>query len=217
MLSGVPTTAWWLLTGAAAAVDWWAVATSRTRVERVAKPATLVLLIATAIALGAADHAAGRWLLLALVFGLAGDVLLLGDTTARFRAGLAAFLLGHLAYAWCFVGLGLGPAWLLLPGVVTAGLALSAARHVVGAAHRDGGAALAGPVVAYMLVISVMTLVAWLTGRPAVAVGATVFVVSDTVLALNRFVRPLAWAPVTVMVTYHVGQALIVWGVLAAV
>ena len=34
----------------------------------------------------------------ALVFGLAGDVFLLGDSDTRFRLGLAAFLVGHLAF-----------------------------------------------------------------------------------------------------------------------
>jgi uncharacterized membrane protein YhhN len=61
-----------------------------------------------------------------------------------------------------------------------------------------------------------MVLVAFDTGEPLIAVGATVFAASDSILAVNRFVRPLAWAPVAVMVTYHVGQALIVAGVLAA-
>jgi uncharacterized membrane protein YhhN len=57
---------------------------------------------------------------------------------------------------------------------------------------------------------------AWATGSWVVALGASVFVVSDTTLAVNRFVRPLPGADVVVMVTYHVGQALIVLGVLLA-
>jgi len=42
------------------------------------------------------------------------------------------------------------------------------------------------------------------------------FVASDTILAMDRFVRPRSWARPAIMVTYHLGQALIVWGVLAA-
>ena len=62
-----------------------------------------------------------------------------------------------------------------------------------------------------------MVIVAFDTGEPLIAVGATVFAASDSVLAVDRFVRPWKpWAPVVVMVTYHVGQALIVAGVLAA-
>ena len=43
-----------------------------------------------------------------------------------------------------------------------------------------------------------------------------VFVASDSILSVNRFVRPLPQARLAIMVTYHVGQALIVAGVLAA-
>ena len=37
---------------------------------------------------------------------------------------------------------------------------------------------------------------------------------SDAMLAVNRFVRPLPGARVLIMVTYHVGQALMAIGVL---
>ena len=46
------------------------------------------------------------------------------------------------------------------------------------------------------------------------AAGATVFVASDAILSVNRFVRPVPHARLVLMVTYHVGQALIVAGVL---
>jgi uncharacterized membrane protein YhhN len=65
-------------------------------------------------------------------------------------------------------------------------------------------------------VIGAMLIIAFDTGEPLIAVGASVFAASDSVLAVNRFVSPRPWAPVAVMVTYHVGQALIVAGVLAA-
>ena len=58
------------------------------------------------------ETAAGVWLLVALVFGLLGDVALLSDSLPRFRAGVWAFLVGHLAYLVCFASLGLTvPAW----------------------------------------------------------------------------------------------------------
>ncbi|MEZ5094310.1 lysoplasmalogenase [Nocardioides sp.] len=167
-----------------------------------------------ALALGAADTAAGRWLLVALALGLVGDVFLLGRTTARFQAGLAAFLLGHLAYLACFVALGLDQPAGALAGAVVALGALVAARGVLPATHRSDGPALSAPVAVYMLVITVMVVAAWTTDSWLVPLGASVFVASDTMLAVNRFVRPLPRADLLVMVTYHVGQALIVLGVL---
>jgi uncharacterized membrane protein YhhN len=206
----------WLVAAACAVVDWYAVARGHRAIETWAKPATLVALIAAAALGGAPDTTAGRWLLLALVFGLVGDVFLLGRSTARFRAGLGAFLVGHLAYLACFVAVGLDqPLGAAAGGVVALG-ALVATRDVLPTVHRSDGPALSGPVAVYMLVITAMVVLAWATGDWLVSLGASVFVASDATLAVNRFVRALPGAAVVVMVTYHVGQALIVLGVLAA-
>ena len=75
----------WVLPAVLALVDWYAVAREDRRTEIWAKPAVLASLIVTALVLGATDTTAGTWLLVALVFGLVGDVFLLGDTERRFR------------------------------------------------------------------------------------------------------------------------------------
>jgi uncharacterized membrane protein YhhN len=206
----------WILPGCFALVDWYAVARGDRRTETWAKPLVLSSLVVAAVALGATGTAAGTWLLVALVFGLLGDVALLSDSLPRFRAGVWAFLVGHLAYLVCFAALGLTmPAWSWFgPAVLAA--ALFATRGVVPGAHRLAGRALSVPVAIYSVVIGAMLLFAWFTGEPLVALGATVFVASDATLAVNRFVRPVPHARLVLMVTYHVGQALIVAGVLAA-
>ena len=78
------------------------------------------------------------------------------------------------------------------------------------------GLALSVPVAVYSVVIGAMLLLAWFTGEPLVALGASVFVVSDATLSIDRFVRPIPHARLILMVTYHVGQAMIVAGVLTA-
>ena len=83
-------------------------------------------------------------------------------------------------------------------------------------AYRAAGAKLAVPVGVYMAVIGAMLICAWFTGEWLVAAGATVFAASDGTLSVNKFVRPVPHAGVAIMVTYHVGQGLIVLGVLAA-
>ena len=206
----------WAVPAVLALVDWYAVARGDRRTETWAKPATLLALIAVALVLGAAGSAAGSWMLGALLLGLAGDVLLLGEGDTRFRLGLAAFLVGHLAYVVSFARLGLDPAgWAWLAWLVLASC-LFATRRVVPATFLRGGRALAFPVAAYTVVIGAMVIVAFDTGRQLVALGATVFAASDSLLAVDRFVEPRPWARLAVMVTYHVGQALIVAGVLAA-
>lgn len=205
----------WLLPAVSAVIDWYAVARGDRRTETWAKPATLVGLVLTAVVLGAAGTSAGLWLLLGLLLGLAGDVLLLDDSDTRFRLGLAAFLLGHLAFVVSFTRLGLDPPhWQWVAWVVLFGC-LVTTRQVVPATFLRGGQALALPVAFYTVVIGAMVILAFDTGKPLIATGAAVFAVSDSILALDRFVRPRPWAPVAVMVTYHLGQALIVAGVLA--
>jgi uncharacterized membrane protein YhhN len=206
----------WLLPAVCALLDWYAVWRGDRRTEQWAKPATLIALIVATLVLGATDTAAGRWLLVALAFGLAGDVALLEKSDSRFRLGLAAFLVGHVAFVLCFIQVGLDPrGWNYLSFLVL-GACLLATRQVAASTYLRGGLALAAPVALYTVVIGAMVIYAFTTGEPLIAVGATVFAVSDTVLARDRFVRPWERAQLLVMVTYHVGQALIVLGVLAA-
>ena len=211
----VPLELVWIVPGAVALVDWYAVARDDRRTEAWAKPLVMVAVIGVALVLGALGSDAGCWLLVALFFGLLGDVALLSDSLPRFRAGVYAFLVGHLAYLACFATLGLprpGWAWWGLAFLVTA---LVATRGVVPACHRQAGASVSVPVAVYSAVLGAVLVCAWFTGEPWVAVGATVFVTSDTILSVDRFVRTLPHARLALMVTYQVGQALIVVGVLA--
>ena len=89
------------------------------------------------------------------------------------------------------------------------------------AQHLALPAALRAPVAAYVLVIALMA--AQAIGRATVlrdgpsvlvAVGAGFFMLSDSLLATNRFVQPLPMAQVGVLATYYAAQALIVAGVL---
>src|SRR5207237_10020609 len=43
------------------------------------------------------------------------------------------------------------------------------------------------------------------TSSVAIA-GAVLFLVSDMLIAWNRFVHPRPWAPLAIIVTYHLGQ-----------
>ena len=182
-----------------AVADWIAVWRSRKTLEYAAKPLALVALIGVALTLVPEDESTRTWFVAALVLSLAGDVFLMLPRDL-FVAGLASFLLAHLAY----IG-GLGEAWpWLLPVAV---VAAAVGTPIVRALRRDGHNDLLGPVLLYMAAISVMVACAIGEGDPRAIVGAGLFMFSDSLIAWNRFVRPLAWAPVTIMVTYHLGQA----------
>ena len=145
----------------------------------------------------------------ALVWCLAGDVFLMLPSD-RFVPGLASFLVGHLAYV---VGLSLDPDWTL--GGLGVGLAIVGAAFVVLGPRVIGAVAgrdrtLVPPVAAYMAAISAMVASAVATGDVRAVVGAGSFYASDTLIALDRFERARPWAGLAIMVTYHLGQALLV-------
>ncbi|MBM6546034.1 lysoplasmalogenase [Janibacter sp. YIM B02568] len=60
--------------------------------------------------------------------------------------------------------------------------------------------------------MGVMSLAAWSTGNPLVGAGASLFVVSDTVIAVHSFVEPLDDPGLKIMVPYLLGQALVAAG-----
>ena len=151
----------------------------------------------------------------ALAGSLAGDVFLMFG--GFFIPGLVSFLVAHLFYVALFKH---GQRWFPHRGALAATLGIGAAMY---AFLWTGGlpAALRGPVAAYVLVIALMAAQAIgrasvLRGGPSVlvAVGAGFFMLSDALLATNRFVQPLPMAQVGVLATYYAAQALIVAGVL---
>ena len=182
-----------------AVADWVAVARGSKLLEYVAKPATTALLAGVALTLVPEDETRRLWFVVALVLCLAGDVFLMLPKD-RFVAGLASFLLGHLAYV---AGFGLGEAWPWSLGVAV--VAAAVGTPILRALLAKGDKELVGPVVAYMAVITVMVACAIGTGDAVAIAGAALFMGSDSLIAWNRFVRPRAWAPVTIMVTYHLG------------
>jgi uncharacterized membrane protein YhhN len=155
-----------------------------------AKPVASLAFIWAGLAAGALDSSYGQLVLLGLVLCLVGDVLLIPlERPAVFRAGVFAFLAGHVAYSAAFLTRPLDPLGLAAGAVLLA--------VVVGAVLRwIGPTLLAGmvwPVRVYMVVIGLMSALACgvtAAGGPwAVAVGALAFTASDVSVARDRFVR----------------------------
>ena len=170
----------------------------------IAKPLATALVFALAWRARPAVSARYRHFVLAgIACSLAGDVLLMlpGDL---FVPGLVAFLLGHA----CFIAALLGdsrfavPAWPLL-----ACLAYGIANLV--ALWGAIAAPLRVPVVVYVAVLCSMAgqaLARALRGdAPArlAARGALLFMLSDSVLAWDRFRGPLPLASLWVLATYY--------------
>lgn len=208
-MPAVHATSWVTLAvaGLAAVADWVAVGRGDRRLEYVAKPLATFALVLVALSLDPEHDARRAWFVAGLVLSLAGDVFLMlpGD---RFVAGLASFLLGHVAYVTGFWVVDRPGGAALAVGVVVVAVAVVLlGRRILAGLRSAGERALAVPVAVYMGVIGVMAASAIGTADAVAAAGASLFLVSDAVLAWNKFVRPLAWAPVAIMVTYHLAQA----------
>lgn len=59
---------------------------------------------------------------------------------------------------------------------------------------------------AYILLILAMCILAWMHKNPCYAIGAWLFVFSDTILAWNKFVSPIGSAGYLIMIPYYLGQ-----------
>ncbi len=142
-----------------------------------------------AVAVDAMATPYGRVVLVALALSFVGDVCLISRDKRWFLAGLVAFLLGHVAYAWAFVLRGVDPT---VVAIALAALGLVAA--LVGRwllAHVRG--ALRTPVVLYIAVITAMVALATATFAVApdlrLLVAAFAFYLSDLAVARERFVH----------------------------
>ena len=220
--------AFWILMGAAAVaagVDWVAVAGDHRRLEYVAKPAVLTALIIAAAVLpaGRTDLVDRRWwFVAALVCCLIGDVLLMLPADL-FVPGLAAFLVGHGLF---IVGLlqppsppgvppfAFSPTGLAVASVVVVAAEALPATRLIRSLLARGERVLIPPVCVYVAAIATMVVLAVNVGILAAAAGAALFLVSDTLLAWHRFIRPLRFGSVAVHVTYHLAQALLVLSLL---
>jgi uncharacterized membrane protein YhhN len=200
----------WGLVAVAAIGDWIGVALDATWSRWITKPGVMVALIA--VVLVGADHlstATLAWLVVAFALCLAGDVFLLLPERF-FLAGLASFLLGHVAYIVVFLLVGTTSWWAFAAVAGAAALRATAGGRIL-ASTSDR---MRRPVLAYLLVISLMAIAAWATGEPWLMLGAALFVASDTVLGWNRFVESRKWMDLTVIVTYHLAQiSFAVWAV----
>ncbi|HEX4877525.1 MAG TPA: lysoplasmalogenase [Chitinophagaceae bacterium] len=161
-----------------------------------------------------------KWILLALLFSWGGDVLLIFQEkqSVFFLLGLSSFLLAHIFYIVFFHKVRLqeavkGNPWLLLIVVIYYAALISWLSPYLGEMKL--------PVRVYGLVISFMFMLAMhmlflrnkMAGKRMMA-GALLFVISDSLLAINKFYHSFTEAGIFIMLTYGLAQLLIVQGVI---
>ncbi len=178
----------------------------------VLKPAAALTFLGAALFWGALSSDYGRVIFAGLVLAAGGDVLLIPrERRLVFLAGIFSFLLGHVGYAIAFGVRGVDALW---AGAAFAGLALPAAAalrwlwpHV--------SPKMKGPVVLYVLVITVMVALAVGAVREAFAwrilAGAVGFYLSDLAVARDRFVKRAMLNRLWGTPLYFFSQLLLAW------
>jgi uncharacterized membrane protein YhhN len=177
-----------------AAADAVLAATGRNRARRITKPLLMPLLL----------RGKPRPVQRALALGGAGDVALLGSGQAAFSLGLGSFLAGHAAWMAALRphrAKALTPARTLPYVAAWAGLN----AYLWPRTGRDRI-----PVLVYSTALLGTALAAADTGRADVAAGGALFLVSDALVALERFADVhLPAHEGVVMATYTSGQGLL--------
>lgn len=157
-------------------------------------------------------------MVLALLFSLAGDILLMFDdqNPMFFLFGLIAFLIAHIMYIIVFLkhrNKSKQPFLFITILLI----------YAVGLFYllKSGLGAMLLPVVFYMIVILTMATTAFLRkgnvpfqNYNLVFLGAVLFLVSDSLLSLNMFYKPIPFANILIMLTYGFAQFFIVLGIL---
>ncbi|MEJ2112421.1 MAG: lysoplasmalogenase [Flavobacteriaceae bacterium] len=152
----------------------------------------------------------------ALVFSLIGDILLMfvNIYSSFFIAGLVSFLIAHILYIIVFSktrNKNKKPTIILILLTV----------YALGIFYflSDGLENMLIPVILYMTIILTMVTMAFLRqgsvnniSYKLVAIGAILFVISDSLLALNKFYVPFYFADISIIFTYGLAQLFIVLG-----
>ena len=169
-----------------------------------------LLVLAVVVVARPLAGATTRWLVLAIALSWAGDVALSFPGSIAFIVGLGCFLGAHVVYIGLFFRMPRAgrrpPAWTLVY------LAWYAAFLALLGPHTG---ALFVPVALYGLVLAAMAATAAWHG-PLVGAGGALFVLSDSVLGLGRFLPGYDFAlhDLVVMSSYLAAQGLIAAGVL---
>lgn len=194
------------------------------KLEYIAKPAVMIILFLWLWA-SVGLNGASLWFGLGLILSLAGDTLLMLSLDRFFLFGLVAFLLAHLAYVIGFnIPLPEFSLWGIVFAVMVSLGGARVIRRIVDALASKGQTRMRTPIIVYSAVISIMLLSAMIklmdltwdaNAALLVSGGAFLFYISDIILAWNKFVAPIQYGRIYNIAAYHLGQIILIAGVIA--
>jgi len=194
------------------------------KLEWIAKPAVMIALFIWLFTFTGLQGAS-FWFGLGIAFSLAGDILLMLALDRFFIFGLVAFLLAHLAYVIGFnIPLPEFSVWGIVFAVMVSLGGARIIRRILDALAAKRQTRMRIPIIVYSTVISLMLLsamiklmdISWEAGAAAlVSSGAFLFYMSDIILAWNKFVSPIQHGRIYNIGAYHIGQIMLIAGVIA--
>lgn len=175
------------------------------------KPIASTGFLMVAYTAGAFQTQYGIAVFVALVLSWFGDVFLIPHSRKSFLFGLISFLLGHVGYCVAFAMYSFNTLW----AGVTFAIALVIGLVVGKWLKPHTGDNMWKPVIAYIVVISVMvvTAVAAYPGTQIywIPVGAILFYLSDLSVARNRFIKEAFYNRLWGLPFYYVGQLILAY------
>ncbi|MFT3932591.1 MAG: lysoplasmalogenase [Chitinophagaceae bacterium] len=199
-----------------------AVALNWQSVQWITKPLLVAVLFTWFIYFSPRKKPLRIYIAAALCFSWLGDVFLLMDSRQPlwFMTGLASFLLAHILYILFFLKTRKKQT-AAKPWNIAIIIAIAFYVGLLLALLLPHTGALKIPVVVYALTIGTMLATAlhafskqWKQTAFNCSLGAALFVVSDSLLAINKFYQPFAGAGVLIMLSYGLAQFAITKGCL---
>ncbi len=148
-----------------------------------------------------------RFFLMGLVFSTAGDFFLDYDRINWFVFGLGSFLLAHLFYI-----MALRP---VERKNILAIIAYSTYGLIICYVFSPGLGELFVPVLAYMSVLMMMGIFTLISRKSNIwlVIGGISFIISDSIIGINKFYTPIPHSHLLIMPTYYFAQFALVKGI----
>ena len=200
-------------------VDLAAVYSGNESLRYIAKPLLMPLLAVYFILTTTAFNSSlKKWIVFALVFSWAGDVLLMFESrnSSFFIFGLAAFLIAHIFYILFYENIVRKENikknyWWFLPIIIYyVSLIYVLSPHL---GNMKLPVRIYGIIISYMLIQAIQTgSIKNSSAAGLMIAGAVLFISSDSLLAINKFYQSFEYAGIAVMLIYGIAQLLITLG-----
>jgi len=149
--------------------------------------------------------------MMGLLFSASGDIFLDLDRSNYFVQGLGSFLMAHIFYTVAFIResrfdksrIPLAMGIIILTGIMVSLVFPNLGNMKI-------------PVTGYIFIISLMgVMAAFLKGNSLkVFLGACLFLFSDSIIAVDKFLTPVPYSPFIIMITYYLAQYNITTGMI---